>query len=473
MSVYSIAPNQPLGWSETIPTDGCGCEKHEYCAPLLFEFSNYVYEAYTSRAVADGALATDIPEACMTEIIDEFYRLSESIRYVSENISFLYQKSEEQEPCDNLAIILADDKDIAFDPEFVNILTPEEPGYVAGAIGFSVDGSGPEPTSLQIDFSDFTFLAPGCDNTFTLTITPFNEQVDPWQIIVRNSEGDEESILSQGDPAEGFSVTFELSVGAGGFIIDIPAGDEGVFVGTISLRAMYVPCSFEPLGLVTSETSEVIGAIVEGNVVTDTINEVDYSIFNGKVGLNEQEIDNGCYYIKFGSLCCCTDIFYSKCIKPITDDCHTVKIQYWQTPTITDGAFGFDFYYPAATLGGESKQFMRVWGEVRNPQYDGETTTYEDSFGRKAVVYAESREFRSFIVNYSPEYVHDALRLACRHENFVLTDSNYGITAENFYTRSETYSPTWIRISKLAPVTLEVEKKTQNLIGGSSKTFCS
>jgi hypothetical protein len=98
---------------------------------------------------------------------------------------------------------------------------------------------------------------------------------------------------------------------------------------------------------------------------------------------------------------------------------------------------------------------------------------YQDSFGRKKVVYAESREFRSFIINYSPEYIHNALRLACRHDNFALTDTNYGLNAVNFFTRSEAYSPSWIRISKLAPVTLEVEKQDQNLVGGGAKTFCS
>jgi hypothetical protein len=136
-------------------------------------------------------------------------------------------------------------------------------------------------------------------------------------------------------------------------------------------------------------------------------------------------------------------------------------------------AYGFGFYYPAASPGNEFKQFMRVWGEIRNPQYDGEMEMYQDSFGRRQVVYAESREFKSFIINYSPEYVHNALRLACRHDNFELTDVSYNIIAQNSFTRSEAYSPSWIRISRLAPVTLEVEKKTQNLVGGSSKTFCS
>jgi hypothetical protein len=472
MSVYNIVPNQPLGWSETIPTDECGCEKHEYCAPLLFEINNYVYEAYTARAVADGALASDRSAACMEEVMNTFYEISRAIRYVSESISFLYEKDGEQEACDNLGVILNDERDVVLTEE-TTIVGPEDRGYVAGAIGFNSQGGGPEPTPQIIDFSAYTFLAQDCVNTFSFTITPDNELDGPWSILVTNEYGEIYEIESATDPTAPFSVTFDMVIGPNGFVIDVPFDGEYIFTGIISLRAMFVPCSFEALGLVTSETSDIIGELVESETASASFNGVDYAIFTGKIGVAEITPEIKCSYIKFGSECCCTEFFYSKCIKPLTDPCHTVKIEYWQTPTTTDGAFGFGFYYPAALPGNEFKQFMRVWGEIRNPQYDGEITSYEDSFGRKNVIYTESREFRSFIVNYSPEYVHSALRLACRHDNFVLSDSNYGINAENFYTRSETYSPTWIRISKLAPVTLEVEKKTQNLVGGNSKTFCS
>jgi hypothetical protein len=472
MSVYTIVPNQPLGWSETIPTDECGCEKHEYCAPLLFELNNYVYEAYTARAVADGALPSDRSAACMEEVMDTFYEISRAIRYVSENISFLYEKDGEQQACDNLGVILEDDRAVVLTDE-TTLLEPEDRGYFAGAIGFNTQGGGPEPIPQSMDFTAYDFLAQGCVNTFGFTITP-DEGVDfPWTILITNEYGDIYEIESGVDPAAAFSVTFDMVIGPNGFTIDVPADGANIFEGIISLRAMFVPCTFEPLGLVTSESSEIIGELVESETSLDTFNGVDYGIFNGKIGVIEITPDIKCAYIKFGSECCCTEVFYSKCIKPLTDPCHTVKIEYWQTPTTTTGASGFGFYYPPATAGNEFKQFMRVWGEIRNPQYDGEMEMYQDSFGRKSVVYAESREYKSFIINYSPEYVHNALRLACRHDNFELTDVSYNIIAQNSFTRSEAYSPSWIRISRLAPVTIEVEKKTQNLVGGSSKTFCS
>jgi hypothetical protein len=321
-------------------------------------------------------------------------------------------------------------------------------------------------------FTAYDFLAQDCVNTFGFTITPDDDLDLPWTISITNEYGDVYEIESGDDPTAPFSVTFDMIIGPNGFTIDVPADGEAIFDGIISLRAMFVLCTFEPLGLVTSESSEVIGELFESEVSLETFNGIDYGIFNGKIAVHEITPELKCTYIKFGSACCCTEVFYSKCIKPITDPCHTVSIEYWQTPTTTDGALGFGFYYPPATVGNEFKQFMRVWGEVRNPQYDGEMEMYQDSFGRKKVVYAESREYRSFIINYSPEYIHNALRLACRHDNFVLTDTNYGLNAVNFFTRSEAYSPSWIRISKLAPVTLEVEKQDQNLVGGGAKTFC-
>jgi hypothetical protein len=471
MSTYNIVPNQPLGWSETIPTDECGCEKHEYCAPLLFEFSNAVYDAYTARAVANGALPSDIPEACMEQIIDEFYEISGYVRYISENISFLYEVGGDQRPCDNLEVILEDERAVVLTDQ-TTLIEPGDPGYVAGTIGFLTQGGGPEPTPQSMGFSDYNFLAQDCENTFGFTIIPQIDLTAEWDIVITNEYGD--VFVINGIDDFSFSTTFQMIIGPAGFTIDVPATEAGnIFEGIIRLTSMFVPCSFEISGLVTSETSQPIGEMYESETSLDTFNGVDYGIFNGKIGLATIPADLKCFYIKFGSSCCCDDVFYSKCIKPITDPCHTVKIEYWQTPTTTDGALGFGFYYPAATVGNEFKQFMRVWGEVRNPQYDGETTMYQDSFGRKNIVYIESREFKSFIVNYSPEYIHNALRLACRHDNFELTDVSYNIIAQNSFTRSETYSPSWIRISRLAPVTLEVEKKTQNLIGGRSKTFCS
>ena len=168
--------------------------------------------------------------------------------------------------------------------------------------------------------------------------------------------------------------------------------------------------------------------------------------------------------------CCgldyCIATFESVCIKPVLDPCGTVRVEYYQDTTPPVGAkpgedaFGFGFYYPATSP--TFTQHMRLPGNVRDAKYDGTMISYQDSLGRKRVVYAERRKALSFNTGRVPEYVHDALSLACRHDNFLLEDALYSVD-DNFFTRTTEYTPTYIRMSRLAPVSLEVEAKTQDL----------
>ena len=149
--------------------------------------------------------------------------------------------------------------------------------------------------------------------------------------------------------------------------------------------------------------------------------------------------------------------------KWITDPCNTLRIGAGQETSANKQACAFGFTYPTVSedLGvTEWLHLTRVYGELRNPQYDGETITYQDSRGRKRVVYAESREFMEMVVNFSPKWVHNFMRLACRHDFFYINDGN---SDAYYFTRSETYSPTWIRTRLVAPAMLEIEVKEQNL----------
>lgn len=148
--------------------------------------------------------------------------------------------------------------------------------------------------------------------------------------------------------------------------------------------------------------------------------------------------------------------------KWITDPCNTIRVLASQDVTDTKGACAFGFTYPSndAFTGGFFHR-TRIYGELRNPQYDGEVVSYQDSAGRKRVVYAESREFVELVVNLSPRYVHNFMRLACRHDIFNMNDLI--LPAADYFTRSEAYSPTWVRTRLVAPAFLEVEVKEQNL----------
>lgn len=148
--------------------------------------------------------------------------------------------------------------------------------------------------------------------------------------------------------------------------------------------------------------------------------------------------------------------------KWITDPCNTIRVLASQDVTDTKGACAFGFTYPSNdAFNGGFFHRTRIYGELRNPQYDGEVVSYQDSAGRKRVVYAESREFVELVVNLSPRYVHNFMRLACRHDIFNMNDLI--LPPADYFTRSEAYSPTWVRTRLVAPAFLEVEVKEQNL----------
>jgi hypothetical protein len=148
--------------------------------------------------------------------------------------------------------------------------------------------------------------------------------------------------------------------------------------------------------------------------------------------------------------------------KWITDPCNTIRVLASQDVTDTKGACAFGFTYPSNDAFNDGFfHRTRIYGELRNPQYDGEVVSYQDSAGRKRVVYAESREFVELAVNLSPRYVHNFMRLACRHDIFNMNDLI--LPAADYFTRSEAYSPTWVRTRSVAPAFLEVEVKEQNL----------
>ena len=110
---------------------------------------------------------------------------------------------------------------------------------------------------------------------------------------------------------------------------------------------------------------------------------------------------------------------------------------------------------------------MRLFSELSQPRYSGELDQYQDSAGTRNVIYAESRKAQQLKITWSPEYVHDFLRIACRTDLFGIRDAND--VNKNYFTNSEEYQPAWIRISKLAPVMLEVEERTQDV----TKNLCN
>jgi hypothetical protein len=241
--------------------------------------------------------------------------------------------------------------------------------------------------------------------------------------------------------------------------------------------APYTACGVEPLNIITANgtANEWAGNFIEVQQNYGTIDGETYYITGVYwiSGIPEDLVAGNspfslylenCMKIRIGANGCCNaceeEVFESVCIKPILDPCGTVGVEYYQDVTATEDAFGFGFYYPATSP--TFTQHMRLPGNVRDAKYDGTMVSYQDSLGRKRVVYAERRKALSFNTGRVPEYVHDALSLACRHDNFLLEDALYSVD-DNFFTRTTEYTPTYIRMSRLAPVSLEVEAKTQDL----------
>jgi hypothetical protein len=146
------------------------------------------------------------------------------------------------------------------------------------------------------------------------------------------------------------------------------------------------------------------------------------------------------------------------------DPCHSLLI-YAQMDNEGE-AYGLQF--PDPTFGGIFAPRIRVNGQLKNPNYPAEKVTYQDSSGTINTVYAEVRVVKSMIVNLVPKYVHDFLMIATNTDGFRIIEGD-SVTDGTYFNRSETYSPNWIRTLKIAPATIEVELKTQNL----EKNLCN
>ena len=152
------------------------------------------------------------------------------------------------------------------------------------------------------------------------------------------------------------------------------------------------------------------------------------------------------------------DLCISQPMCAIFDPCHSLLL-YAQMENEGE-SYGWQF--PDSTFIGIFAPRMRVWGDLKDAQYPTEKTTYQDSQGTMNVVWAEVREVKTMTINRSPKYVHDFVSLAINTDLFRIIEGD-SVTDNVYFNRSDAYAPSWIRISKLAPASVEVEVKTQNL----------
>lgn len=106
---------------------------------------------------------------------------------------------------------------------------------------------------------------------------------------------------------------------------------------------------------------------------------------------------------------------------------------------------------------------IRVSAKLRQSKYTSEKTIYEDSLGKKGVVYFSGRKSKTLCADLLPEYVHDFLRLLVGFDNVYLDGELYVV-------EDDEYNVQWVNeLDNIGNVRLEVSKKVQN----AKNTNCS
>ncbi len=157
--------------------------------------------------------------------------------------------------------------------------------------------------------------------------------------------------------------------------------------------------------------------------------------------------NEGTYYLSYIS-----DGFtyYSDAIRLISDTTCTLELRY----SCNDNAFGFEFENTGTEFS------MRLDGKIWQPSYINERNEYfRDSRGIERAIYVNSIKKFLLSIAQQPEYMHDALRVALKCDNFYVNNSLYT------YADSE-YSPKWRKSSDLAPVEVEI-KENKSLINAN------
>jgi hypothetical protein len=154
-------------------------------------------------------------------------------------------------------------------------------------------------------------------------------------------------------------------------------------------------------------------------------------------------LDDGVYKIHFtdGGL-----EYVSDCFHVVTEhDC--TKLLTW---TNDDNAYGFD--YSADFI-----QSLRVRAKKWHPPYKKNKEVFEDSQGNISILRSSSKKIELLTISEMPEYLHDALAIGVDHDSFSIDGIPYVVEETE-------YTPKWRNSSQLAPVEVEVIKKTQNLV---------
>lgn len=108
-----------------------------------------------------------------------------------------------------------------------------------------------------------------------------------------------------------------------------------------------------------------------------------------------------------------------------------------------------------------TKQTMRLIALQWKPKYLEEDDIFKDSLGNREILYASSEPIYELLIDEVPEYIHNALRLAKKHDSFQIEGVSYFPTTKN-------HEPEWRNDSKFAQVRIDITKTN----GQSTRSNC-
>lgn len=100
---------------------------------------------------------------------------------------------------------------------------------------------------------------------------------------------------------------------------------------------------------------------------------------------------------------------------------------------------------------------VRLEAKLRQAKYASERTIYDDSVGKRKVVYFSGRKQKNLCIDLQPEYIHDFLRLLVGFDNVRINNELYSVDDDEYNVEYADVS------DSIGKVKLLVSKRTQNV----------